>query len=60
MMDWAPIARIAIRYIVGAIIGMDAGATLAGDPDLVTVVALVIGAAVEALYALARRKGWAT
>ncbi len=59
-MNYAPFARITIRYIVGAIIGMDAGATIAGDPDMVTVVALGIGAAVEAAYALAKRKGWAT
>ena len=60
MMDWAPFARIIIRYIVGAVIGMDAGDTLAGDPDVVTIVALGIGAAVEVLYAAAKRKGWAT
>jgi hypothetical protein len=59
-MDYAPIARIVIRYAVGAIIGMDAGATLAGEPDVVTVAALAIGAAVEGLYAIAKRKGWAT
>lgn len=59
-MNYAPLARIIIRYIVGAIVGMDAGATIAGDPDMVTVVALGIGAAVEAAYALAKRKGWAT
>ena len=59
-MDFAPIARIVIRYIVGAVIGMDAGATLAGDPDVVTVAALGIGAAVEVAYAFAKRKGWAT
>jgi hypothetical protein len=60
MMDFAPVARIIIRYIVGAVIGMDAGATLAGDPDVVTVAAIGIGAAVEAAYAVAKKKGWAT
>ncbi|MEB3211098.1 MAG: hypothetical protein VKL39_07070 [Leptolyngbyaceae bacterium] len=59
-MDYAPYARIVIRYIVGAVIGMDAADTLAGDPDAVTIVALGIGAAVEAAYAFAKRKGWAT
>jgi hypothetical protein len=59
-MDWAPFARIVVRYIVGAVIGMDAGATLAGDPDVVTVVALGIGAAVEVAYAVARKNGWST
>jgi len=58
-MDFAPVARIIIRYIVGAVIGMDAGATLAGDPDVVTVAALGIGAAVEAAYAYAKRRKWA-
>lgn len=59
-MDWAPMARIVLRYIIGAIVGMDAGSTLAGDPDLVTIVALGIGAVVEVLYAFAKRRGWAT
>ena len=60
MTDWAPYARIVLRYIVGAVVGMDAGDALAGDPDVVTVVALGIGAAVEVLYAVAKRKGWTT
>jgi hypothetical protein len=59
-MDWAPYARVFIRYIVGIVIGMDAGASLAGDPDVVTLVALAIGAAVEAAYAYAKRNGGAT
>jgi hypothetical protein len=59
-MDWAPYARVFIRYVVGLVIGMDAGASLAGDPDVVTLVALAIGAAVEAAYAYAKRNGGAT
>lgn len=59
-MNYAPIARIIIRYIVGAVIGMDAGATLAGDPDVITVAALAIGASVEIIYTLAKRQGWST
>ena len=59
-MNYGPFARVVIRYIVGAVIGMDGAATLAGDPDVVTVVALGIGAAVEVVYTLAKRKGWAT
>lgn len=59
-MDWAPWARIAIRYAVGAIIGADQAGLLAADPDLITVVALGIGAAVEGLYGLTKRRGWAT
>ena len=26
VMDWAPITRIIVRYVVGVIVGMDAGA----------------------------------
>lgn len=59
-MDWAPITRIIVRYVVGVIVGMDAGEALAGDPDVITVAALVLGAAVEGAYALAKRKGWTT
>lgn len=59
-MDYAPIARILIRYIVGVIVGSDAADLMAGDIDLVTVVALAIGAATEAAYAFAKRRGWAT
>ena len=60
MMDWAPVARIVVRYVVGVVIGMDAGEALAGDPDVITMVALAIGAAVEGVYALAKRNGWTT
>ena len=59
-MSWAPLARIILRYIIGGIVGMETGAILAGDPDVVLYVALGIGAAVEGIYALAKRKGWAT
>ena len=59
-MQYAPIARIILRYVIGGIIGAAQGDMLAADPDVVTVAALAIGAAVEAAYALAKRKGWAT
>lgn len=59
-MNYSPIARIAIRYGVGAVIGVAQADQLAADPDVVTVVALAIGAAVEAAYVFAKRKGWAT
>jgi hypothetical protein len=59
-MDWAPWARIIIRYGVGVIVGADSAGMLAGDADVVTIVALGIGGAVEVLYAIAKRKGWAT
>jgi hypothetical protein len=59
-MNYAPIARILIRYGVGLIIGADAADLLAGDPDVVTVFAVALGGAVEVVYNLAKRKGWAT
>ncbi|MBL4811006.1 MAG: hypothetical protein JKX69_01305 [Rhodobacteraceae bacterium] len=55
-----PIARIIIRYGVGLVIGLEAAELLVGDADVVAVVAAVVGLATEAVYALARRKGWAT
>jgi len=58
-MSYAPIARIILRYIVGLIIGADAANLLAGDPDVVSVVALGIGLAVEVVYAFAVKRGWA-
>jgi hypothetical protein len=59
-MMYAPIARILIRYGVGVVLGADAASIMAGDPDLVSVVAAVIGVATEAVYAYAKKKGWAT
>jgi len=55
---YAPIARIIIRYAVGIVIGADAASILAGDPDIVAVAALAIGAVTEVVYALAVKKGW--
>lgn len=57
---YAPVARIVLRYLVGAVIGAAQADALVGDPDVVTAVALGIGAAVEAAYAFAKRRGWAT
>ena len=57
-MSWAPLARILLRYVVGGVVGMEAGDLLAGDPDIVFYVAMGIGATVEAAYTLAKRKGW--
>jgi len=59
-MQYAPIARIILRYVIGAVIGAAQGDMLAADPDVVTVAALALGAAVEFAYALAKRRGWAT
>lgn len=64
-MTYAPIARIVLRYAVGAavmygMIGAETGEHLVVDPDLTLIVGAVIGAAVEAVYAHAKKKGWAT
>ena len=59
-MDYAPITRILIRYAVGLIVGDDMAGVLAADPDVITIAAVAIGAVVEVLYAIAKRKGWAT
>lgn len=59
-MNYAPIARIIVRYIVGLVVGADAADIMAGDPDIVTLVAAGIGLATEAVYAIAKQKGWAT
>lgn len=56
----APIARILLRYGVGLVFGMEIGSLLAGDPDMVLVVAAGIGMATETAYAYAKKKGWAT
>lgn len=57
-----PLARIILRYGVGACIMGSAtiGHTLAADPDLVLYTSLALGAATEACYALAKRRGWTT
>tara|TARA_Y100000296_G_C5019128_1_gene178960 strand:- start:427 stop:615 length:189 start_codon:yes stop_codon:yes gene_type:complete len=62
MTNYAPWARIVLRYLVGAgVMGSQTlGDKLSADPDLVLVVSLLIGAAVEAAYAFAKRKGGAT
>lgn len=61
-MDYAPIARIILRYILGAaFMGSDEiGMQFATDPDLVMFGTVIIGAVVEGLYAFAKKKGWAT
>lgn len=64
-MTYAPLARIVLRYIVGAavmygLIGSETGEYLAVDPDLTLVIGGVIGAAVEFAYAFAKKRGWAT
>jgi len=60
MYDLAPLIRIILRYAVGAgVMGStQIGNQLAADPDLVAVICLMIGGAVESFYILARKKGW--
>jgi len=59
-MDFFPIARIVLRYGVGFVIGSEAGAALALDQDVVVILALGIGAAVEAAYSFAKSRGGKT
>lgn len=59
-MSWAPLARILLRYVVGGVVGMEAGDLLAGDPDIVFYAAMGIGAAIEAAYTLAKKWDWTT
>lgn len=61
-MNYAPIIRIILRYVVGAaFMGSAAlGERLATDPDIVMAGSILLGAIVEATYAMAVRRGWAT
>lgn len=65
----AVLARIALRYVAGALIargllGIDDVNTLLTDPDVAALVEVAIGAglaaATEGFYALAKRFGWST
>ena len=59
-----PLVRIVLRYGVGGIVGYQVGTQLAADPDVIAVAtaatAMIVGAATEAFYWLAKRYGWAT
>jgi len=59
-MNLGPLARIILRYGIGYLAGSQAGEALAMDPDAVLILSLGMGAAVEGVYALAKRRGWAT
>lgn len=59
-MNFAPWARIVLRYGIGYLMGSEIGEQLALDQDVVQIVALAMAAAVETFYGLAKRKGWAT
>jgi hypothetical protein len=58
-----PVSRILARYLAGALVAyglFSAPDVAALEPDLVAVVGAILGAAVEAAYAFAKRRGWAT
>ena len=57
---YGPVARIALRYGVGIVVGMEVGQRLSMDSDLVAVVAVAIGAATEFVYRYAKKNGWTT
>jgi hypothetical protein len=59
-MDLGPISRIIMRYGIGYLAGSEIGETLAMDQDAVLLLSLALGAFVESVYAMAKRKGWAT
>lgn len=66
-MKYAPLARIVLRYLSGVSFGGAALASWLGvdpeaflDPDLVMIVATSIGAMIEGIYILAKKRGWAT
>lgn len=65
----APLARVLLRYVAGALAGYGiavnaAGYVLADDPDMVFLVSCglsaLFGAVVEGFYALAKKRGWST
>jgi len=53
----APLARIVSRYVSGALLAI--GVTV-DDGQLFIAASVVVAAVVEGIYAMARRKGWAT
>ena len=63
-MTWAPLARIILRYLAGLAVGYGFfapdDAALFEDPEMVALVGTGIGVVVEAVYALAVKRGWAT
>jgi len=61
-MNYAPLVRIILRYVVGAAAmgSIVMGDELAADPDLVAVLALAIGGIVEGLYVYAKKTGGKT
>jgi hypothetical protein len=60
MTNFGPFARIVLRYGIGYLAGSEVGEMMAMDPDAVLALSLGMGAAVEGVYAMAKRYGWAT
>lgn len=59
----APLARIVARYTVGGLIVyglVPSESASAIEQDVALLVATGLGVAVEGVYALAKKKGWAT
>lgn len=56
MTNLTPWARNVARYLVGALVAV--APQIAADPVLYQIAGVVIGAAVEVYYILAKRNGW--
>lgn len=59
------VSRILARYLSGGLMSIgllspDMASQFALDPDVALVLGAIIGAATEAVYAFAKRQGWAT
>lgn len=63
-MDYAPLARIVARYVIGSVAGAAIGDVIVSDPDLMNTLTIALSAvasyAVEKIYAIAKKRGWAT
>ena len=59
-MDYAPWARIVLRYGIGYFAGSEMGEQLTANPDLVMALSVAMGAAVEWIYVLAKNRGGKT
>lgn len=55
-MQYAPWVRIGLRILNGFV----GGYNYANDNDAVLIGSLIVGASIEAVYLLAKRRGWAT
>lgn len=55
-MQYAPWVRIGLRILNGFV----GGYNYANDNDAVLIGSLILGAVIEGVYIVAKRKGWAT